>query len=510
MKKFISILLTSLLTFVFISCGNKTEKSNPIAGSAFESNNSTLYFTDNHFAALRENDSITNCIYTYDNETDILTICNEDCAPQKFRYDKDYKQIISYESVYDFDSIYTYKEEFPKKSPVCGKTFSINVDDTPGIFTFHSNGVFTGESTDDYGTDYYFGVYIYDAEEKLIRMELENLPFDDKTNSFGEYKAKKIGNPKPSPLAGKTFATSFMGDKIQFIFTTSGICIQKLSDNDDTYLSFDYVHYVMKNNTVEFSEVNSTPRNITIDELTYNPEGDYILIDNKLRVDCVNGKFTPDPLIAEPADNIGKFLRTIRYRNPGMYGDDVLEIQSALIKAGFLDSSEKDGWYTDKTEKALIKFQKYAGLNPNGIFNEKTSDYLLSNTTGSTYMKSILQAASKMDEGKYIPGTVQCNTSMTDYYEPKAYYTGDKLSEVRAEKQSSNGNCYINIYYLENGDIYIYAATDPNNKEQRAAIYLIHNNKTYLYYEGYLICTEMDSYLNSIITKGFNLKLTNN
>jgi peptidoglycan hydrolase-like protein with peptidoglycan-binding domain len=61
-----------------------------------------------------------------------------------------------------------------------------------------------------------------------------------------------------------------------------------------------------------------------------------------------------------------------------MSGDDVKELQSALIKLGFnCGRWGADGDFGDATQMAVQDFQKSYGLKPNGIFDRESYEMLM-------------------------------------------------------------------------------------------------------------------------------------
>jgi len=89
--------------------------------------------------------------------------------------------------------------------------------------------------------------------------------------------------------------------------------------------------------------------------------------------------------------------RTINNENKGKLcigskGNDVKEIQTALIELGYL-SGKADGIFGTKTQKAVMNFQKSKGITANGI-------------VGSGTKKQILNAAKKLKELPQFQGHV--------------------------------------------------------------------------------------------------------
>jgi peptidoglycan hydrolase-like protein with peptidoglycan-binding domain len=69
--------------------------------------------------------------------------------------------------------------------------------------------------------------------------------------------------------------------------------------------------------------------------------------------------------------SIPSFSRTLRRTAPATRGDDVREVQQALIAKGF-DPKGVDGSYGPGTEKAVTAFQKAVGIKADGIVGSET------------------------------------------------------------------------------------------------------------------------------------------
>ncbi len=72
----------------------------------------------------------------------------------------------------------------------------------------------------------------------------------------------------------------------------------------------------------------------------------------------------------------GAYKRLLKLTSPLMRGDDVKEIQQALINRGF--NITADGTFGQNTKNAVIAFQKQNGLSPDGKVGNSTRSRLLS------------------------------------------------------------------------------------------------------------------------------------
>jgi N-acetylmuramoyl-L-alanine amidase len=85
--------------------------------------------------------------------------------------------------------------------------------------------------------------------------------------------------------------------------------------------------------------------------------------DRGLRVDGVVGRHTWSSLV-ESGFALGD--RLLYFRQPLVRGDDVADLQRRLNTLGF-DARRVDGLFGPETHRALIEFQRSAGLVPDGI-----------------------------------------------------------------------------------------------------------------------------------------------
>ena len=87
-----------------------------------------------------------------------------------------------------------------------------------------------------------------------------------------------------------------------------------------------------------------------------------------LRVDGVVGRQTWSALV-ESGFALGD--RLLYFRRPPLRGDDVAELQRRLNAMGF-DAGREDGMLGADTHRALVEFQRSAGLAPDGICGSVT------------------------------------------------------------------------------------------------------------------------------------------
>lgn len=69
--------------------------------------------------------------------------------------------------------------------------------------------------------------------------------------------------------------------------------------------------------------------------------------------------------------------RTLKRTQPAMQGEDVRQIQTALLKAGFsLGADGADGYFGPATEQAVKQFQQKTGLAVDGVVGNETRKHL--------------------------------------------------------------------------------------------------------------------------------------
>jgi peptidoglycan hydrolase-like protein with peptidoglycan-binding domain len=65
--------------------------------------------------------------------------------------------------------------------------------------------------------------------------------------------------------------------------------------------------------------------------------------------------------------------RLLKLMEPILFGEDVRRLQAALLQAGFNIGSEKpDGFFGEKTDKAVRQFQQQKRLKVDGIVGQQT------------------------------------------------------------------------------------------------------------------------------------------
>lgn len=89
----------------------------------------------------------------------------------------------------------------------------------------------------------------------------------------------------------------------------------------------------------------------------------------------VESRLNRSPIEGFGVTPIGGGARTLRLSRPLMQGQDVRELQAALVKAGF--ALTVDGFYGNETERAVREYQRQANLVADGIFGAASRNHLL-------------------------------------------------------------------------------------------------------------------------------------
>lgn len=93
--------------------------------------------------------------------------------------------------------------------------------------------------------------------------------------------------------------------------------------------------------------------------------------NDQLEPDGLFGPETEARLNRSPAEGFGGF-RLLKLITPNMQGDDVREVQQALVRAGLLNSTDVDGFFGINTEIAVKNFQEQKGLSKDGMVGSQT------------------------------------------------------------------------------------------------------------------------------------------
>lgn len=99
---------------------------------------------------------------------------------------------------------------------------------------------------------------------------------------------------------------------------------------------------------------------------------------NVERINVENYKITPVLRTATPAftptpsPTLPVLIRTLSLMNPNMQGDDVFQLQNALLALGYTELGVADGSFGKLTDKAVRRFQEENGLTIDGVVGPLT------------------------------------------------------------------------------------------------------------------------------------------
>ncbi|MCR5653695.1 MAG: peptidoglycan-binding protein [Ruminococcus sp.] len=130
----------------------------------------------------------------------------------------------------------------------------------------------------------------------------------------------------------------------------------------------------------------------------------------------------------------------------GSSGDDVTKLQNRLAELGFYDG-EVTGYFGDATEAAYKKFQKAAGLNPDGIAGEDELQLLYSDDAPSAKAEKKNDEEEEKDDGVYTIGdmgdkvtAIQQQLTDLGYYSAEITgYFGEVTEQAVKDFQTVNG-----------------------------------------------------------------------
>lgn len=122
----------------------------------------------------------------------------------------------------------------------------------------------------------------------------------------------------------------------------------------------------------------------------------------------------------------------IKLSNPLRTGEDVKQVQEALIKKGY--SVEADGVFGPKTDQAVKAFQKAEGLTVDGIVGPQTLAKLTADSSGSTQKEEpVPQNTTPASSGTTSSGNLSRTLKLTN-----PFMKGEDVKQVQ-QKLSQNG-----------------------------------------------------------------------
>lgn len=146
-----------------------------------------------------------------------------------------------------------------------------------------------------------------------------------------------------------------------------------------------------KNDPVHFDYIGAGRRDIrNIAVLAFQRLWNQNNPNNKIAEDGIYGDETEERLVRSPSEgfsirtgigslpenqqppikNSSNFQRLLLLTQPLMQGEDIRQVQQALVKAGI--NLKDDGIFGENTQNAVVQFQKREGLIPDGIVGSAT------------------------------------------------------------------------------------------------------------------------------------------
>lgn len=123
-----------------------------------------------------------------------------------------------------------------------------------------------------------------------------------------------------------------------------------------------------------------------------------------------------EPTIPQPTTSPSISLGNRSLRK-GMSGEDVKELQEALIKLGYnLGNAGADGIFGNKTDDAVRSFQQSAGLTVDGIFGAKSYEALLKKINASIPLIKI-KTKTEIRDGNNIKYNIIKTANINEKYE---------------------------------------------------------------------------------------------
>ncbi len=146
------------------------------------------------------------------------------------------------------------------------------------------------------------------------------------------------------------------------------------------------------------------------------------------------------------------YSRKLQLQTKRMNGKDVLELQQKLLNLGFSETGEADGWFGEKTEKALKNYQKLYGFEQNGIFDGKIFDCMYNSGKLNAHFDTAVKKINSIDESKLSTREIDYRGHSTEGGILSALFYKDKPVFYRANIYGETSQVECKLYEISEAE----------------------------------------------------------
>lgn len=151
------------------------------------------------------------------------------------------------------------------------------------------------------------------------------------------------------------------------------------------------------------------------------------------------------------------YSRKLCLQTNRMNGNDVKELQANLLKLGYFEVGEADGWFGPNTEKALKSYQQLHGFEDNGIFDGKIFDCMYNSGSLNAQLDIALKTVKSINKNKEKMSKREKSYMghSTEGGELNSFSDGKKYVLSQADIYGESGQVHYYLYNTSECEIFI-------------------------------------------------------
>lgn len=150
------------------------------------------------------------------------------------------------------------------------------------------------------------------------------------------------------------------------------------------------------------------------------------------------------------------YSRKLSLQSKRMNGADVKELQANLLKLGYSEVGEVDGWFGPNTEKSLKSYQQLHGFEVNGVFDGKIFDCMYNSGATNAQFDSALKTVKAISKNKdKMSKREKDYDHSTEGGYLAAFSDGKKYVFSEAGIYGESGQSHYYLYNTPEGEVFV-------------------------------------------------------